>query len=79
MTVLSRRIASSGGNMAAAMGTYHPASTPATPMEMPLSQVQITTGGIAVTDLTPLWTADGAPVPATAPGSWAQLHAAGRP
>lgn len=79
MTVLADRIASSGTNMTTAMGTYHPSGTAATPMEMPLSQVQITTGGVTVSDMTPIFAADGAPIPATGAGSWAQLHAAGRP
>jgi hypothetical protein len=34
---------------------------------------------LGVEDLTPIWTTDGAPVPASSPGSWGQLRAAGRP
>ena len=79
MTVLADRIIGSADNMPNAMGTYHPSGTGATPMEMPLAQVTVTAGGVKVGELTPLITADGAPIPATAPGSWAQLHAAGRP
>lgn len=61
------------------MGDYHPYGTGATPMVMPLALVQVHEEGMTVQSLTPIYTADGAPVPATSPGSWGQLHAAGRP
>ena len=58
---------------------YHPYGTGATPMTMPLARVMITAGGMTYENLQPLYTTDGAAVPATAPGSWGQLYAAGRP
>lgn len=78
MSTLHRRIAAAGQGMPAAMGTYHPWGTAATPMLMPLALVTQTEAGLAVQDMTPLLTADGAMIPATAPGSWGQLRAAGR-
>lgn len=74
-----------GSNQAVAMGQYHPAGTAATPMVMPLAQVTVTAAPagqyqtVAYQDLTPIWTADGAAIPATTPGNWGQLAAAGRP
>ena len=84
---LHHRIAAQHQNSAAAMENAHPAvsSVPATPMDMPLSMVvtapdpsgQYAT--IAYHEAVPLFTADGAVVPGVPPGSWGQLHAAGRP
>jgi hypothetical protein len=79
MPELRNRIASAGTNMSQAMGTYHPAGNGSVPMVMPLSLVTLGMGGVAVQDVTPLYTEDGAIIPATAPGSWGQLRAAGRP
>ena len=79
MTILAERVKDVGTNQAMAMGTYHPAGTSATPMVMPLQQVTVTQAGVAVEDMQPLITEDGAMVPATSPGSWGQLRAAGRP
>jgi len=92
-SVLHRRIAGQHRNMhahAAAhhtpvvnaggepMGTYHPA--PPQTMVMPLTIVQMTADGVQVREAVPLWAGPrGAPVPATAPGRWVQVHAAGRP
>jgi hypothetical protein len=73
------RIAATGSNMTSAMGTYHPYGTAATPMVMPLQLVTVSMGGVTVQDMHPLYTEDGAIIPATAPGSWGQLRAAGRP
>jgi len=64
--------------MPQAMGDYHPWGTRETPMLMPLALVTQSDAGIAVQDMTPIITADGAMIPATAPGSWGQLRAAGR-
>jgi hypothetical protein len=58
---------------------YHPYGTGATHMTMPLARVIITGEGMTYETLQPIFTADGAAVPATAAGSWGQLHAAGRP
>ena len=60
------------------------AASPPGPQVMPLQAVvvgpvlsqYVTLGAV---DLVPLVTADGAMVPATAPGRWNQLRAAGRP
>jgi hypothetical protein len=64
------------------IGSGH-ASPPAV-MVMPVSFVtvqpassQYVTAGMQ--DLAPIWTADGAAVPAIAPGRWGQLRSAGRP
>jgi len=48
------------------------------PMMHPTQQIQIYRGGIASQDLMPLIAPDGAPIPATSPGSWGELYAAGR-
>lgn len=60
------------------------AASPPSVMIMPLQRVviqrtssQYVTAGME--DLTPIWTTDGAAVPASARGSWGQLRAAGRP
>lgn len=77
----------------AAMGTmqqqaqvaagYHPVGTAETPMVMPVAAVVVSAAqGQYVTlgsmEYSPLFTADGAVIPAVAPGRWAQLAAAGR-
>ena len=60
------------------MGDYHPA--PPQEMVMPLTIVQVTADGAQVSEAVPLYAGPrGAPVPATAPGRWVQVHAAGRP
>jgi hypothetical protein len=85
---LRARVAEVGGNTASAMGTYHPVGTSATPMVMPLAVVRVTlpSGGyggnyqaITYQDATTMWGPNGEPIPATTPGSWGQLRAAGRP
>ena len=81
---LHHRIKAQAANANGAMGGAHPYGTADTPMLMPL--VAVTTsasaGGAEITsavqDLVPLVTADGAVVPATGPGRWDQLRAAGR-
>ena len=50
-----------------------------TPLERPLWRVQIFPGIVAYDDMVPLVATDGAPIAATAPGTWGQLYAAGRP
>jgi len=81
---LRDRVAAQPGNMTAAMGSMHPA-VPGTPMALPLAQVvtaPANAGGyvnLGYTEMTPLWTADGAAVPGSGPGTWDQLRAAGRP
>lgn len=87
-SVLSRRIARQPGNQKAheasealpvtTMGTTHPA--PPVPMTMPLTLVQVTASGQQVAEAIPLYAGPrGAPIPATGPGQWVQLYAAGRP
>lgn len=62
---------------AAAMGNAHPA--PPQEMVMPMTLVQVTASGVQVSDAVPLYAGPrGAPIPATAPGRWQQLYAAGR-
>lgn len=78
MSSLQRRIRNAGQGMPGAMGDYHPWGTRETPMLMPLALVTQSDAGLAVQDMTPIITADGAMIPATAPGSWGQLRAAGR-
>lgn len=59
------------------------ASPPAVQV-MPLQLVQVVRApsvpyvSIGVSDLDPIYTADGAMIPSTSPGSWGQLRAAGR-
>lgn len=48
------------------------------PNQTPLSRVRVFDGLVAYDDLHPIIAADGAPISATAPGSWGQLYAAGR-
>ena len=79
MSVLHRRIMAVGSNQQRAMGAYHPYGTADTPMTMPINRVLMTADGASVERLTPLITANGAPVPASAPGRWDQVAAAGRP
>lgn len=57
----------------------HPYGTPETAMVMPMTLVQIGSDGIAYQDMTPLIMPDGRMVPATAPHTWFNLYAAGRP
>ena len=61
------------------------ASPAGVPMTMPMSAVTVYPQPdgqyvtLGVTDLDPIFTADGAPIAATAPGRWDQLAAAGNP
>src|SRR5215472_8817008 len=78
-----------GEGRAAALAGYAPVhggeASPRGPMTMPLAQVltgPVNSTGystVAYKGLDPIWAADGAAIPASAPGSWGQLHAAGRP
>lgn len=85
---LRDRIANVGNVNRQAMGTYHPVGTAATVMVMPLALVNVTTpaasyggnyGAITYQDATTMWGPNGEPIPATTPGGWGQLRAAGRP
>jgi hypothetical protein len=95
MRRLRHRVARSGGNHKAAMASYTPAQTtgqvtggaasPDALTSMPEAQVLVypEPGGqystIAYKGLVPIFTADGAAIPSTSPGRWAQLFMAGRP
>jgi hypothetical protein len=48
------------------------------PMYHPTQHIQIYRGTIASQDLMPIIAPDGAPIPATSPGTWGQLYAVGR-
>jgi hypothetical protein len=62
----------------AAMGSMHPPAPQE--MVMPMTVVQMTGDVHQVAEMVPLYAGPrGAPVPATAPGQWVQIHAAGRP
>jgi hypothetical protein len=62
----------------AVMGSMHPA--PPQVMVMPMTVVEMTADYHQVSEAVPLYAGPrGAPVPATAPGQWVQVHAAGRP
>lgn len=74
MSVLHRRMSTP-----TEQAGYHPYGTGATPMTMPLARVMIHEAGMTYETLQPIYTTDGAAVPATAAGSWGQLYAAGRP
>lgn len=82
---LSHRIAAAGSKSqrAAVAAGYHPAGTAETPMLMPIAAVVVSAAqGQYVTlgsmEYSPLFTTDGAVIPAVAPGRWGQLAAAGR-
>jgi len=93
MSVLRRRIAAQphharrhaqahltpiAGDGAAAGWQSHP--SPPMPMVMPLTIVEVTADMTTVREAQPLWAGPrGQTVPATGPGMWQQLHAAGRP
>lgn len=79
--LLSHRVTGQAANHQQVMGGQHPA-VPG-PMVLPLALVTVHPADsnyvtLAAQDLAPLVTADGAMVPATAPGKWDQLTAAGR-
>lgn len=76
---LATRIAGVGGNPAAAMGHYHPVATIPGGMVAPATHVIVTADRVQVHQCAPLYAdPNGAPIPATAPGRWFQLYAAGR-
>jgi hypothetical protein len=78
-TDLRSRIATVGGNQAAALGHYHPSASIPGGMVMPMTSFYVTADRVQVQQMTPLYTdPNAAPIPATAPGRWVQLYAAGR-
>ena len=76
---LRRRIAGVGNNQAQAMGDYHPWGTPDTPQTEVITRVLVNASGAQVERLTPLVAPNGEMIPASAPGQWGQVYAAGRP
>jgi hypothetical protein len=61
----------------AGMGQYHPA--PPQEQVMPMTIVIMTADTHQVAEAWPLYAGPrGAPIPATGPGQWVQVHAAGR-
>ncbi len=77
MSTLHRRIARQPTAGRQAMGDFHPVAPQ--PMDWSVVRVTFTGDGATIEEMVPLWTADGAPVPATGPGHWDQLYAAGSP
>jgi hypothetical protein len=73
MSRLQRRIAGQAGAARAAAGEYHPHGTADTPMVMPMTRVYFGGAGADVEQLVPLVTANGAAIPATAPGRYGQV------
>jgi len=77
-----------GGENATPSAGYRPLgsgnASPPSVQVMPLTRVTVAPVSsqyvtLGSEDLTPIWTSDGAGIPASAPGSWGQLRAAGRP
>jgi hypothetical protein len=89
MRRLQRRVRTIGATQAAATAGYSQVTgshaSPDAAGVMPLAQVLVYPypgagySTLAYRGLAPVYTADGAAVPATAPGRWGQLAAAGRP
>jgi hypothetical protein len=79
MTPHMARICRQPTAQAAVNEQAHPYGTADTPMVMPLTRIQIGSTGLAYDELTPLVMPDGRMIPATAPHTWFQLYAAGRP
>lgn len=88
MSRVKARVMSGQNATPGAADGYQPVTggqaSPAAVQVMPIARVLVgpTTSqyvSLGVEDLTPIWTTDGAPIPASAPGRWAQLCAAGRP
>jgi len=86
---LQQRIRSHGATRTAAAQGYSQvsgsAASPMAPGVMPLAQVGVyphpggTYSTLAYRGLAPIFTASGEAVPASSPGRWGQLVAAGRP
>jgi hypothetical protein len=84
---LRKRILAQPGHMGAhasteltpaSMGSFH--APPPMVQTMPMTVVIMTADSHQVAEAWPLYAGPrGAPVPATGPGQWVQVHAAGRP
>ncbi len=77
MSRLRARIAGQAGNTRAAAAGYHPYGTADTPMVTPMVHVQYAGGSTFVQQMHGLVTANGAVIPATAPGRFGQVAIAG--
>ncbi len=77
MSRLRKRVIRQAGGAAAAASSHHPYGTPDTPMLMPMVRVVFGGGGASIEQMVPIVTANGAPVPATAPGRYGQVAIAG--
>lgn len=82
MSRLHSRIVSQAGAARAAAAEFHPYGTADTPMSMPMTRVQFGGGPVAgamVEQMAGLVTANGAVIPATAPGRYGQVHLSPQP
>lgn len=79
MSRLRNRIVRQHRAAAGAASMTHPYGNADTPMVMPMVLVQMGPQGARVQQMEPLITANGAPVPATAPGRFSQVAISGRP
>lgn len=77
MSRLQRRIAGQAAAGRAAQAEMHPWGNADTPMVMPLARVQFGGEGAMVEQMIPLVTANGAMIPATAPGQYGHVAIAG--
>jgi len=77
MSRLRRRIAGQAAAARTAAAGYHPHGTADTPMMMPMTRVLFYGGGALVEQMVPLVTANGAMIPATAPGRYDQVMISG--
>jgi hypothetical protein len=81
---LHHRIKGQAANQAAVMEGSHPSAATVSGLTvMPVAVVSVNPGipgyaTLAMSELTPIITADGAVIPATMPGRWDQLYQAGR-
>jgi hypothetical protein len=73
MSRLHSRIVRQHTNHRVAQAQFHPHGTVDTPMTMPMTRVQFGGGGAMVEQMTGLVTANGAVIPATAPGQFGQV------
>jgi len=84
MHPMQARIAAQPNHTNQAMGTYHPWGTSSTPVENPVWVLGYAPseayphGTVTYEDAPVVWSADGAPVPASSGGSWGNVVAAGR-
>lgn len=88
MSRIRRRVTSGQNATPGTAAGYKPVggstASPPSVMVMPVARVIVRPAAspyvtVGMEDLTPIWTTDGAAVPASAPGRWGQLRAAGRP